>query len=503
MDRRRFSIFAIVVLVFLAGCGGIVSDATPTPDQPTEGTQTTTEPTPPPSSPDEPNESNGTTPASPNGTLAVHFINVGQGSSTLIVGPTGETILIDSGDWSDDGEDVLAYLERHDVDRIDHLVTTHADADHIGGHAAIIEYYETQADGIGAVYDPGITSSSQTYDRYLDAIEEHDVTLYEIRAGDQILIDNVDAQVLAPPEGYIANDDRNENSIVIKLDFGQSSFLLPGDGESESEEYLVNEYGSSLNATVLSAGHHGSQSSSSAEFLDTTSPRVTVISSAYDSQYGHPHEEVLQRLDQRSIRTYWTGTHGNVRLVSNGSAITVSTQQEGPTTASDLRDGAAIDPGADAELETRTVITATGTATALPDSGSSTPETRTPTSTDESTTTPSADPDHGLSIVEIHEDAEGNDHENLNDEYIVFENTGDQTIDLGGWTVSDDAGYTYTFADGYSLEADADVTLHTGSGTDSDDQLYWGRDRAVWNNGGDTVIVRDEEGDVVLEEVYE
>jgi competence protein ComEC len=489
MDRRIISIVAIVLLVVLAGCGGTITQgsSTSTPVETPENTSTGA-PTPNPSTgTDEP------TSLTPNGTLAVHFINVGQGSSTLIVGPTGETILIDSGDWSDDGEDVLAYLDRHDVDRIDHLVTTHADADHIGGHAAIIDHYETQADGIGAVYDPGITSSSQTYDRYLDAIEEHDVTLYETRAGDQIPIDGVDARVLAPPEGYIANGDRNENSIVLKLDFGQSSFLLPGDGESESEEYLVDEYGSSLNTTVLSAGHHGSQSSSSSEFLDTTSPRIAVISSAYDSQYGHPHEEVLQRLDQRSIRTYWTATHGNVRLVSNGSAITVSTQQEGPTTASDLRDGAAIDPGADAELETRTVITATGTATALPDGGSSTPETSTPTSTNGSTE---------LSIVEIHEDAEGNDNENLNDEYIVFENTGDQAIDLGSWTVSDDAGHTYTFADGYALEADADVTVYTGSGTDSDDQLYWGRDRAVWNNGGDTVTVRDDEGDIVLEEAY-
>ncbi|SDY92953.1 lamin tail domain-containing protein [Halopenitus persicus] len=500
MDRRFLGIVAIVLLVAFAGCGGTVSDGTPIPtDSATDGESATTESLSPQSSSDGSNGTEGTPSSSPNGTLSVHFINVGQGSSTLIVGPTDETILIDSGDWSDDGEDVIAYLERHNVDRIDHLVTTHPDADHIGGHEAIITHYETQADGIGAVYDPGITSSSQTYDRYLDAIEEHDVTLYETRAGDQISIDNVEVQVLAPPEGYIANGDRNENSIVLKLNFGRSSFLLPGDGESASERYLIDEYGSSLNTTVLSPGHHGSQSSSSAEFLDTTSPRIAVISSAYDSQYGHPHEEVLQRLEDRSIRTYWTATHGNIRMVSNGSAITVSTQQAGPIVASDLRDGEPIAPGAGDELEPRTIISATGTASALPDGGSSTPETRTPMST----TSPNADQESHLSIAEIHADAEGNDHENLNDEYIVFENTGDQALELGGWTVTDDAGNTYTFPNGYSLEANGRVTLYTGRGTDSDEQLYWGRERAVWNNGGDTVTVLNDVGDVVLEEEYE
>jgi len=183
---------------------------------------------------------------------------------------------------------VLAYLRTHDIDRIDSLVTTHADADHIGGHEAVIDYFETEGNGIGTVYDPGITSTSQTYTGYLDAIDEHNVTLYETRAGDPIPFDGVETQVLVPPEGYLANGDRNENSIVLRLGFGRSSFLLPGDGETTSEQFLVDEYGAGLNATALSAGHHGSQSSSGSEFLDVTDPRIAVVSSGYDSQYDHP-----------------------------------------------------------------------------------------------------------------------------------------------------------------------------------------------------------------------
>jgi competence protein ComEC len=484
MMRRRFlSILAVVVLVTLAGCGGVISDEATSPDE-------TAGPTP-----ESAGETGDERTASPNGTLSVTFINVGQGSSTLIVGPTNETMLIDSGDWSDNGEDVLAYLRTHDIDRIDSLVTTHADADHIGGHEAVIDYFETEGNGIGTVYDPGITSTSQTYTGYLDAIDEHNVTLYETRAGDPIPFDGVETQVLVPPEGYLANGDRNENSIVLRLGFGRSSFLLPGDGETTSEQFLVDEYGAGLNATALSAGHHGSQSSSGSEFLDVTDPRIAVVSSGYDSQYDHPHESVLDRFSQQSIRTYWTATHGTVRLTSNGSAITVATQRDAPTAPLALRDGEPIEPGVDDALQSRTVISITESTTSpvVPDGGTET----NPTEPTEPTEQAGA-----LSIVTIHEDAAGDESDNLNDEYIVFENTGDQPLELDGWSVADEAGHTYTFPSGFALDSGAQVTLHTGNGTDSSSDLHWDSGRAVWNNGGDTVTVRNDNGTVVLEEEY-
>ncbi|CCQ34919.1 transforming DNA uptake protein (plasmid) [Halorhabdus tiamatea SARL4B] len=489
-------VIVVAVLLALAGCSETTGDATPTDT--IEGTTTFTDA----ATSDTPTTTLTETPATTtNGTLSVHFLNIGQGASTLVVGPTGETMLIDTGDWRDDGEIVLEYLRQLEIDRLDYLVTSHADADHIGGHAAVIEYFETEGQGVGAVYDPGITSTSNTYERYLDAIETHDITLYQTRAGDAIPLANVDAQILAPPEDFIANDDRNENSLVMRLGFGNSSILIPGDGETAAEEYLRTEYGDALNVTVLSAGHHGSQSSTGDAFLDTTAPKIAVISSAYDSQYGHPDEAVLQRLAERSVQTYWTATHGTIRVTSNGSAITVATQADAPTAPLDIRDGNSIEPGSTDTLQNRTIVPVAGTPTPVATDGGTTPtETITETPTETATETPTEG--GTLAVAEIHEDAAGTERDNLNDEYIVFANTGDDALDLSGWTVADEAEHTYTFPSGFTLDPGAEVTLHTGSASDTATDLYWGSGSPIWNNAGDTVIVREDTGDLVLEEGY-
>jgi micrococcal nuclease len=120
--------------------------------------------------------------------------------------------------------------------------------------------------------------------------------------------------------------------------------------------------------------------------------------------------------------------------------------------------------------------------------------------TDGATVTPAGD---GLVVASIHADAAGNDNENLNDEYVVFRNNGDTTLDLAGWTVEEGAGRTYTFPAGTTLAPGATLTLHTGTGTNTETDQYWGQTGAVWNNGGDTVTVRDESGKVVLRVEYD
>ncbi|ELZ32857.1 beta-lactamase [Halorubrum tebenquichense DSM 14210] len=403
-------------------------------------------------------------------------------------------MLIDTGHYNDDGEYVIEYLQRHDITRIDHLVTSHADADHIGGNAALIEYYETEADGIGAVYDPGVASSTQTYAEYLDAIDAHDVTLYETREGDTINFGDVDVDVLGPPEPYLENDDRNENSIVLKLTHGDTSFLFSGDAEDDQEAYLVDEYGSALESTILKAGHHGSVSSSSDAFLDAVDPRAVVVSSAYDSQYGHPHDEVLQRLSERSLPAYWTATHGNIVLTSDGQNITVQTQRDAPTDPNALRGGDPIEVGSTDGVSDRARIESDGT-TSIDAGGNETSD-----DTDSDPDEPTAEA--GLTVAEIHADAAGDDRDNLNDEYIVFENTGSDALDLSSWTIEDDAGRSYTVPDGFELAAGDTVTLHTESGTRTTTELYWGSGSPIWNNNGDTVIVTNANGERILEEAY-
>ncbi|WP_136592180.1 lamin tail domain-containing protein [Salinigranum halophilum] len=107
-----------------------------------------------------------------------------------------------------------------------------------------------------------------------------------------------------------------------------------------------------------------------------------------------------------------------------------------------------------------------------------------------------------LTLVEINADAAGNDNENLDDEYLIFENTGSESLDISGWTISDSAGHTYTVPDGVQLAAGARIRLVTGSGSDTESTLYWGEDQALWNNGGDTVTVRTASGELVLRESY-
>ncbi|WP_284011744.1 lamin tail domain-containing protein [Haloarcula pelagica] len=463
--RSILAIFLVTLLV-LAGCvsGGPIESPTQSPVE-----ETTTA---------------GATQTAAEGTVEVHFINVGQSVSTLVIGPSGETMLVDTGHFTDDGEYVLQYLQAHGIERLDHLVVSHNDADHIGGNAGIIDYYETEADGIGAIYDPGIAASTQTYSEYLDAVEEHGVTLYETREGDQIQMEGVDVAVLGPPQPYLENAARNENSIVLKLTHGETSFLLTGDAEDDQEAYLVDTYGEQLQATVLKAGHHGSASSTSGSLLDTVQPQAVIISSAYESQYGHPAEAVLERLADRSIPAYWTATHGNIVLVSDGSSVAVRTQQSATTDPTALREGTAIAPGTSGDVVEQDRYG--GQAGASP---------ATVADTDGNS--------NALEIVSITADPAGDDRRNLTGETVTFRNGGDEPLDLSGWTVADAAGRTYTFPEGYKLASGATVTLHTGSGTDTATDLYWGSGSPIWNNGGDTVIVRNSDNDTVLTEQYE
>ncbi|WP_080505126.1 lamin tail domain-containing protein [Halorubrum aethiopicum] len=118
------------------------------------------------------------------------------------------------------------------------------------------------------------------------------------------------------------------------------------------------------------------------------------------------------------------------------------------------------------------------------------------------TSTGSSSSGDSLAVDYVHADAEGNDHENLNDEYVVFENTGGSTLDIGGWTVEDDADHTYTIPSGTEIDSGQTITLYSGSGSDTDSELYWGSSSAIWNNGGDTVIVTDRSGNTIIDYSY-
>jgi competence protein ComEC len=253
------------------------------------------------------------------------------------VTPEGETVLVDTGNWQPDGERVIGYLEARGIERIDHLVATHPHADHIGGHAAVIEHFEENGDGIGAIYDPGVPHDTQTYESYLDAVDAYGHDLFVVGAGDRLPLgsDGVEALVLNPPAGE-SGGDLHASSIALAVEFGDVRYLLTGDAESETEARLVAEWADELDADVYQAGHHGSSTSSTGPFLDAVDPEVAVISSDYDSQFGHPHEVVLERLADRGVETYWTGVHGDVVVTTDGTDVEVTPDESFATDPMDL-----------------------------------------------------------------------------------------------------------------------------------------------------------------------
>ncbi|AGB39939.1 ComEC/Rec2 family competence protein [Natronococcus occultus] len=350
--RRALLVVLVAVLLLIAGCaeGGETADETPAAetgddledaDPDTEDGPETAE-TPSDSNGSEETEANGTDSGDENGEttdvdgeLEIHHIDVGQADATLLIDPSGETMLVDSGDWPQAGADVIEYLEAQDVDRIDHLVATHAHADHIGGHDEIIAHYETERDGIGAAYDSGVATTSQTYERYLDAVEEHDVDLFVVDEDDRFEFGAADVDVLNPPSGD-SGSDLHYNSVTLRVEFGEFAYLTTGDAEAEAEQRMVDEHGDRLDVDVYQAGHHGSSTSSSQPFMDRVTPAVAIISSAYDSQYGHPSDDVLEEYADRGLETYWTGVHGDVVLTTNGEGYDVETEREAPTDAGAL-----------------------------------------------------------------------------------------------------------------------------------------------------------------------
>ncbi len=329
--KRVLLVIAVVCLIALAGCvtapgddgtESAVEDDSPgesvaddTDDDSSDGSDGTANDT------DESDD--GTDPPAASGELELHHIDVGQADATLIVTPANETMLIDTGDWRPAGTEVIEYLENKSIERIDHLIATHAHADHIGGHAAIIEHFEENHDGIDEIYDSGVPHDSQTYENYLDAVDEYDHELLIVEEGDELPLasENVTATVVNPPEGD-SGADLHYNSVSLAIEFGDIRYLTTGDAEEDAEARMVDNWAEELAADIYHAGHHGSSTSSTQEFMDAVDPDIAVISSTLESQYGHPHDEVLERFGEFDIETYWTGVHDDIVMTTDGEEIT-------------------------------------------------------------------------------------------------------------------------------------------------------------------------------------
>lgn len=252
--------------------------------------------------------------AAEDGTLAVHFLDIGQGDSIYLELPNGETMLIDAAE-NYYGEGIIDYIKHTGHDEIDYLVATHPHSDHIGSMSYIVRNFT-----VNAVYMSKAVTTTKTYQNLLEAIQKKGLKITNAKAGVTVLSeDDLTIEVLAP---VTIDDDLNNCSIVLKITYGKTSFLFTGDAETEEFASIKGD----ISANVLKVGHHGSRTSTTEEILERIHPDIAVISCGEDNEYGHPHKSTLDYLKKAGCEmVYRTDTDGTVTVTSDGETISVET----------------------------------------------------------------------------------------------------------------------------------------------------------------------------------
>ena len=376
-------------------------------------------------------------PSAATGLLRVTFIDVGQGDAAWLRTPDGSDILIDGGDKGQ-GPGLVSYLKGHGVTDIEVLILTHPHADHFEGLITVLEKMDVyQALTNCQDDDPGTR-----YQIFLDRLASEGLTptcvrdVYTSTWGTDISVVAVN-----PPEPLMSgtgsrNSDLNNNSIVLRISFGSVDFLFAGDIEGHAEKAILDR-DRNLEAEVLKVAHHGSDTSSDPSFLSQVDPEFAIISVG-SNDYGHPSTDVIKQLQDAGATVCRTDEEGTIVATTDGTTYSV---QCGPS------------------------------HTYLPLVLKAWSAGQTPA-------------DVRVNVDCCQFEAPGTE------EYVCFTNWGGTPQSMTDWRVRDEVDHTYSFPP-FVLGAGATVKLHTGSGTDTATDLYWGRGSAVWNNEGDTVYLFD------------
>lgn len=243
--------------------------------------------------------------------LTVHYISVGQGNAVLL--ESGDSyMLVDGADRSHSSK-VISYLKEEGVKKLDYVITTHYDSDHLSGIVGVIDVFQ-----VDTLLDPDYEADSKLFASYIKKKAEKEITSIHPVPGSTYSFGDCEFTVLAPASSSYA--DENDYSIAIRLTCGDTSFFMAGDAGIDSEEEMLAS-GLTLDSDVFLASHHGSSTANSDALLDALSPSYAVISVGRDNSYGHPHREVMASLSKRGIPVFRTDTQGTILAESDGKTI--------------------------------------------------------------------------------------------------------------------------------------------------------------------------------------
>ena len=231
--------------------------------------------------------------------LKVYYFDVGQADSMLIVNDN-QTMLIDAGN-NDDGELVVSNIKKLGITKLDYVIGTHPHEDHIGGLDNVIDAFD-----IGTIYMPKVQANTKTFEDVLDSINKKGLSITSPKIGDTFKVGNANCEVMSTGEDC---SNLNSTSVVIRMQNNSKSYLFMGDAEKVNEDARI-----WTKSDILKVGHHGSSTSSSLNFLEQVQPKIAIIEVGTGNKYGHPHEEVVKRLEKIGATIYRTDLQKDILI---------------------------------------------------------------------------------------------------------------------------------------------------------------------------------------------